>query len=109
MSMADRFCFQCNKKLGRIINFGLSELGKKAAPKGMTNNDKLCGDCYNKLPKKTEEEKAKEKEIEEEQDKEHKKKIDEIKSHFQKGSMIYKDEFCAILKKNRRFDIRHAF
>jgi hypothetical protein len=130
--MARQFCFQCGKKLGRFLQLGLNAIDLKAleSPKGMTNNDYICDECFSKLPKNKElekertayhaqfvankavekeerekqkelekEEYKKQKELEEKEDSELKKEIDEIKSHFQKGSTVYKDEYCAIVKK----------
>ena len=96
--MAEKFCFQCNKKLGRFMNFGLTDMKKLESPNGMTNDDKICDKCFSNLPKNKEYEKQKA--LENQQSEEKKKKFDEIKSRFEKhGTVIYKDEYCAIVKK----------
>jgi len=34
MNMAEKFCLQCNKKLGRFMNFGLTEMKNHSSPEG---------------------------------------------------------------------------
>jgi len=156
MNMAEKFCFQCNKKLGRFLNFGLTDMKKLSSPKGMTNDDKICDKCFSNLPKnkdyekqkalekeekekrkaeekklneekkilkeilekeEKEKRKAEEKKLNEEkkilkeiQQKENVKRFDEIRTRFHKHETImYQDEYCAIVKKITDLSFIKAF
>ena len=105
------FCFQCNKKIRRFSSFELSALKKEKQPKGMTNDDRLCHQCYSLIVDK---EKNTLKALEEEQNKKLDRELGEIKKNFrERGPIKYQDEYCAIVSrlggKNGELVFAHAF
>jgi len=84
-------------------------------PEGMTRDDFVCYDCYQKVKKEVikykkehkeeidrlnKEENLELKTFKEKQQKENKQRFDQIEKRFDKyGTIRYKDEYCAIVKK----------
>jgi len=73
-------------------------------PEGMTETDRVCGDCYFKVQKEVLKYKKEHKEEIKRLDKKKEEKeeiiLGEIKNKYQKyGVVKYKDEYCAILEK----------
>jgi len=94
-------------------------------PEGMTENDLVCGDCYFKVKKEvleykkehkeeidrlSKEDESKQKILDKQQSEEMEKRYDEIEKRFHKHETImYKDEYCAIVKKIEDFAFIKAF
>jgi hypothetical protein len=95
-------CFLCKNDLGRLsIKFGIKEFEmiKKQIPNGFTEDDKLCGVCYEKIKKGLTVETI---EASSKQLTELKQRSPEYKKHWDKHGIIqFKNERIAILHRGR--------
>jgi len=94
-------------------------------PEGMTNTDHVCYECYQKVKKEViqykkehkeeidilnKEDKSKQKILDKQQSEEMEKRYDKIKTQFHKHeTVMYKDEYCAIVKKIEDLTFIKAF
>jgi len=117
--MAKQQCFVCSKEMGwtaikwEIKNY---EKAKKPIPEGMTNNDKVCEECFHAADwaklKQKEQEELEQKEVSDEikqQGKQQEKEFTnylleegrKLKPFWHKNNVIqYKDEYMAVLRKS---------
>jgi hypothetical protein len=101
--MAKVPCYVC-KKLGNHIYTIKDYWRSPQTPKGMTENDRVCDECYHKVKREViqykKEHKEENKRLEKKKEEEEKIIIGEIANKYQKyGVVKYKDEYCAILEK----------